>query len=92
MLLSRTNNCGQAHLIGRRIDENSTNAHRFDDAKTYFKQQYFEVLESASGKLKNRLQRTRGMPIAGAIENTLLSSANNAGGHVHDEIKLYSRY
>ena len=75
----------------RRFDENSTNTHRFDDAKTYFKQQYFEALESESGELKNRFQQTRGITIAAAIENTLLCSANNADGHVPDEIKLYSK-
>ena len=31
------------------------------------------------------------MPIAAAIENTLLSSANIADGNVPDEIKLYSK-
>ena len=38
---------------------------------------------------KNCFQQTRGMPVAAAVEATLLNSANGADGQIPQEIKLY---
>ena len=75
----------------KRFDEHSTNTHRFDDSESYFKQQYVEALKTAAGELQKRFQQTRGMPVAAAIENTLLNSANSGDGHISEEVKLYSK-
>ena len=72
----------------RRFDEHSNSTHSFDDTEPYFKQQYFEALEAAAAELHNRSQQTGGMPIAAAIEKTLLESADNGDGHIPEEIKI----
>ena len=53
----------------RRFDGHSSTTHRFDDVKVYFRQQYYEALETASGELKRRFQQTRGMPVAVAVRH-----------------------
>ena len=40
----------------RRIDDGAP-AHVFDSPKSYFKKQYFEVLDLVSGELKHRFQQ-----------------------------------
>ena len=77
----------------RRFDEGSTQGHRFEDAKCCFRQQYFEALDTASGELEKRFQQTRGMPVAAALERTLLQACNNRDSilDIPEEIKLYSK-
>ena len=48
------------------VDETSTIARRFEDAKCYLRQQYFEALHTARGELEKRFHQTRGMSAAAA--------------------------
>ena len=75
----------------RRFDGHSSTTHRFDDVKVYFRQQYYEALETASGELKRQFQQTRGMPVAVAVEQTLLNSANSGDDHIPEDLKMYSK-
>ena len=62
----------------RRIDDGAP-AHVFDSPKSYFKKQYFEVLELVSGELKHLFQQEGGMPVAAVMEKLLLDAAQNIG-------------
>ncbi len=75
------------------INEGSTMSHRFDDVESYFRQQYYEALDTASEELQKRFQQTRGMPIAVALEKTLLKASNDhdSGNDIPEEIQLYSK-
>ena len=64
----------------RRIDGGAS-PHVFDSPKSYFKKQYFEVLDVVGGELKRRFQQERGMPVAAVMEKTLLDAAQN----MHEE-------
>ena len=79
--------------LPRRFDEGSSQAHRFEDPKCYFRQQYFEALDTASGELEKRFQQTRGMPVAAALERTLLQASNDRDTilDIPEEIKFYSK-
>ena len=57
----------------RRLDEASCHAHKFQDPKSYFRQQFFEALDVARGELEARFQQRRGMPVAAALESTAKS-------------------
>ena len=48
----------------------------FSDPKSYFKQQYFEILDLLVNELKRRFQQKRGLPVMSVLEKTLLDSAN----------------
>ena len=55
----------------RRIDDGAP-AHVFDSPKSYFKKQYFEVLDLVTGELKKkRFQQDRGMPVAAVMKKLL---------------------
>ena len=71
----------------RRYDEGSSQAHRFEDPKSYFRQQYFEALDIARGELERR-----GMPVAAALESILLNACHGdiAVEDLPNEINLYS--
>jgi hypothetical protein len=59
-----------------RIDDGAP-AHVFESPKSYFKNQYFEVLDLVTGELKKRFQQERGMPVAAVMEKLLLDAAQN---------------
>ena len=80
----------------KRIDHGTSQAHRYDDPKAYFRHQYYEVLDMTGGEIQNRFHQTRGMPVAAVLENTLLNAINssNTDGSFNDipeEINLYSK-
>ncbi len=57
----------------QRYDDGSE-AYRFEDAKSFHKQQYYEALETIKGEINSRFQQARGMPIAAALEKSLLDA------------------
>ena len=79
----------------KRIDHGTSQAHRFESPKSYFRQQYYEALDMTSGELQNRFQQTRGMPIVAVLEKTLLNAINANEGpltNVPEEVNLYSKF
>ena len=56
----------------RRYDEGSLPHHRFQDPKSYFRQQYFEAMDIACGELERRSLQRRGMPVTTALESILI--------------------
>ena len=63
----------------------------FDNPKLYFRKHYFEVLDIISGELKHRFQQERGMPVAAALEKTLLDAAQNCFDALPSEIEMYNK-
>lgn len=57
-----------------RIDDGEP-SHRFETPKSYFRQQYLELFDLASGELKRRFQQN-GLPVAATVEKLLLEAAN----------------
>ena len=74
----------------RRLDSGAT-PHIFDNPKFYFRKHYFEVLDIISGELKHRFQQERGMPVAAALEKTLLDAAQNCFDALPSEIEMYNK-
>ena len=62
--------------IPRQYDEDSLPVHRFEDPKSYLRQQYFEVLDIVHGEMERRFLQRRGMPIAAALASTLMKACN----------------
>lgn len=77
----------------RRYDQGSHPPHRFEDPKSYFRQQYFEALDIARGELERRFLQRRGMPVAAALESILIKACNGDGSveDLPSEINLYSK-
>ena len=74
----------------------TSQAHRYDDPKAYFRHQYYEVLDMTGGEIQNRFHQTRGMPVAAVLENTLLNAINSSDtddsfNDIPEEINLYSK-
>ena len=57
----------RARCPPRQIDDGAP-AHVFDSPKSYFKKQYFEVLDLVTGELKKQFQQERGLPVAAVME------------------------
>jgi len=74
--------------LPRQIDSGST-AHQFDSLKSYFKKQYFEVLDVVTVELKHRFQQERGMPIAALLEKILLDAAKGSFSVYPNELQIY---
>ena len=76
----------------KRLDEGSSVSHEFTSPKSYFRKQYFEVLDLMSSELKRRFQQKRGLPVVATIEKLLLDAANGTleKGDLPQELQLYS--
>ncbi len=73
----------------QRYDDGSE-AYRFEDAKSFHKQQYYEALETIKGEINSRFKQERGMPIAAALEKSLLD-AFKGNFELPDVIFSYSK-
>ena len=75
----------------KRLDEASLTSHEFTSPESYFRQQYFEVLDLLASELKRRFQQKRGMPVVAAIEKLLLDAANATlvSTDLPEELQLY---
>lgn len=76
----------------RRIDDGEP-SHRFETPKSYFRQQYFELFDLASGELKRRFQQN-GLPVAATVEKLLLEAANatlSDSIDIEKELALYAK-
>ena len=67
----------------RRPGNVGTASHDFDTAQSYFRKQYFEVLELLINELK------RGLPDVAAIEKMLLDAANGSAEQVSNDLQIY---
>ena len=76
----------------QRIEFSSCPGHRFEDAKSYFRHQYFEVLDTACGELERRFQQRGGMSVAATLEKLFLDASNEQRivGDFPEEIRQYS--
>ena len=74
----------------QRIDDGEAPVH-FSDAKSYFKQQYFEILDLLVNELKRRFQQKRGLPVMSILEKVLLDSVNNTfcSSELPEEFAIY---
>ena len=73
----------------KRLDVGSE-AHRYEDAKSLHKQQYFEAMETVKGEIDKRFHQERGMQIAAVLEKMLLG-AFDGKFDLPDEISKYSK-
>lgn len=75
----------------RRLDEASSTSHEFTSTESYFRQQYYEVLDLLVNELKRRFHQKRGMPVVVAIEKLLLDAANGTldSTEIPEELQLY---
>ena len=75
----------------RRLDEASSTSHEFTSTESYFRQQYYEVLDLLVNELKRRFHQKRGMPVVVAIEKLLLDAANGTldSAEIPEELQLY---
>ena len=66
--------------------------HAFPNPESYFRKQYFEVLDLLTNELKRHFQQKRGLPMAAMIETLLVTAANSTStdlGELPEELKLY---
>ena len=78
----------------KRIDHGTSQPHKYENPKAYFRHQYYEALDMTGGEIQNRFNLTSGMPVAAVLENTLLNAINSSEGsfnNIPDEINLYSK-
>ncbi len=75
----------------RRPGDDSAASHEFVTPASYFRKQYFEVLDLLTSELKRRFQQKRGLPVVAVIEKVLLNAANGVSnsGELPDELQLY---
>ncbi len=75
----------------RRIDNGGASVHTFATPESYFRKQYFEVLDLLINELKRRFQQKRGMPLVALMEKVLLDASNGEQGseHLPEELQLY---
>ena len=75
----------------RRLDEASSTSHEFISTESYFRQQYFEVLDLLVNELRRQFQQKRGMPVVVIIEKLLLDAANGNldSTEIPEELQLY---
>ena len=70
----------------RRHDDGGATGHTFSTPESYFRKQYFEVLDLLISKLKRRFQQKRGMPVVAVLEKVLLDAANGTSGFESGEL------
>lgn len=74
----------------RKLCHEGASGHAFTTPDSYFRQQYYEVIDLLSSELKRRFQQKRGVPIAAMIENVLIHATNQTDiGDLPAEIKMY---
>ena len=76
----------------RRPGSEGAVGHAFPTPESYFKKQYFEVLDLLISELKRQFQQKRGLPIAAMMEKLLMTAANNTSidlGELPEEMQLY---
>ena len=74
----------------RKLGHEGASGHAFTTPDSYFRQQYYEVIDLLSSELKRRFQQKRGVPIAAMIENVLIHATNQTDiGDLPAEIKMY---
>ena len=68
-------------------------SHTFNNPELYFRQKYFEVLDTVGGELKHRFQQDRGMPMAAALEKVLLDATQETltDDSLPRELEMYSK-
>ena len=64
--------------------------------ESYFRQQYYEVIDLLSSELRRRFQQKRGIPIAAMIEKLLIHATNRTDveigiGDIPADLKLYEK-
>ena len=72
----------------RRLD-NGESSHRFQTPETYFRQMYFEALDTVRGELEQRFQQRNGIPVAAALEKILLDGINGSLADLPEELDNY---
>ena len=78
----------------RRLGEEGAPGHSFRTVESYFRKQYFEVIDLLVNELQTRFMQKRGLPVACTVEKVLISSANRASTANEDlppEIKFYGQ-
>lgn len=61
----------------------------FNTPQSYFRRQYFEVLDLLASELKRRFQQKQGLPVAAVLEKTLIDAANSSPDQVSDDLQIY---
>ena len=64
-------------------------SHEFATPQSYFRKQYFEVLDLLINELKCRFQQKRGLSVVAVIEKTLLDAANGSLEQISDDLQIY---
>ena len=77
----------------RQYNEGFLPPHRFEDSMSFFRQQYFEVLDIACRELERRFLQRRCMPVATSLESIPIKARNGHWNVVDlpSEIILYSK-
>ena len=60
----------------RKLGHEGASGHVFSTPESYFRQQYYEVIDLLSSELRRRFQQKRGIPIAAMIEKLLIHATN----------------
>ena len=75
----------------KRLDDSLSSGHRFSTAESYFRKQYFEVLDLLISELQRRFQQKRGMPVVAVIERVIMNAANGTVDDLSQDLKLYEK-
>ena len=76
----------------RRLGDEGAPGHSYPSVESYFRKQYFEVIDLLVKELKRRFMQKRGLPVACTVEKILISSANRtpvANEDFPSEMNLY---
>jgi len=76
----------------RRLGEEGAPGHVYPLVESYFRKQYFEVIDLLVNELKRRSTQKLGLPIACTLEKVLIGAANRTQVDLEDlpdELKLY---
>lgn len=75
----------------RRPGTEGAAGHAFSSPESYFRKEYFEVLDMLANELKHRFQQKRGLPVAAMIETLLVTAANSTfiDLEIPEELHLY---
>ena len=75
----------------RRPGTEGAAGHAFSSPESYFRKEYFEVLDMLANKLKRRFQQKNGLPMAAMIETLLVTAANSTSIdlEIPKELHLY---
>ena len=80
----------------RKLGHERASGHVFSTPESYFRQQYYEVIDLLSSELRRRFQQKRGVPIAAMIEKLLIHATNRTDveigiGDIPADLKLYEK-